>query len=104
MSAERPGATTTDVTRLPTAQPDPVPPEPTPLRGLHAAATGSMALFATLGIFLTLLLVTVNWTTYSRRLVVISLVMTTVLFIASAATAVFAGARAAHPRSDSTPD
>ena len=95
---------TADVTRLPTAQPDPTPPEPTPLRGLHAVATGSMALFATVGIFLTFLLVTVNWTDYSRRLVVTILVLTTVLFVASAATAVFAGARAAHPRRDDTPD
>ena len=95
---------TAEVTRLPTAQPDLQPVPPTPLRGLHAVATGAMALFATIGIFLTFLLVTVNWTAYSRRLVVVGLVATTVLFVASAAIATFASARAAHPRDDNTHD
>ena len=84
------------VTRLPTAQPDSEPIPPSPARGVHAVATGTMALCAVVGIALTLLLVTVNWTPYSRRIVVVALVGVTVLFVASAAIAVFAGARATY--------
>jgi uncharacterized YccA/Bax inhibitor family protein len=58
-----------------------------------------MALCAIVGILLTLLLVTVNWTPYSRRIVIVALVGVTVLFMLSAALAVFAGARATYPRS-----
>lgn len=85
--------------RLPTARPDPEPVAPSAPRGLHAVATGSMAFCAMVGIVLTLLLVTVNWTSYSRRIVVVALVTSVVLFLLSAAVAVFAGARAGihHP-------
>lgn len=92
-----------EITRLPTARPDPKPVPPSAPRGLHALATGVMALCAMAGIVLTLLLVTVNWTEYSRRIVIVLLVATTVVFVLSAAAAVFAGARATYPRSGSAP-
>jgi hypothetical protein len=70
---------------------------------MHAAATGMMALFAVIGIALTLLLVTVSWTPYSRRIVVIALVVAGVLFIASAAAAVLAGSRMGYRPGDPAP-
>lgn len=91
-----------EVTPLPTAQPLPEPPPPTAPKGLHAFATSSMAACAFVGIALTLALVTVNWTPWSRRVVIVTLVLTVVAFIASAMTAVLAGARATHPRSGNT--
>jgi hypothetical protein len=102
VSDETPDDGPAEVTRLPTARPDPPPVRPSGPRGLHAFATGTMALCAIVGIVLTLLLVTVNWTSYSRRIVVVALVSTTVVFVLSAATAVLAGARATYPRNDSS--
>ena len=58
-----------------------------------------MAIFAIVGIFTTLALVTVNWTPWSRHVAIVILVLTIVALIASALIALFAGARATHPRS-----
>lgn len=87
-----------NVTPLPGAQQLPEEPPPTPLRGLHGFATTSMAVLGALGIFLGIALLTVNWTPWSRHVVIVILVLTMVAFLASAFIAVFAGARATHPR------
>lgn len=98
-STERSG----EVVPLPGAQPLPEPTPPSAPRGLHAVATSALAIFAFIGIGLTFALITVNWTPEARRIVIVILVLTTVAFMASAMTAVFASARATHPRSSQGP-
>lgn len=93
-------------TVTPLRDPQPVvneEPPPSPARGLHALAISGMALFAIAGIVLVLALITVNWTDASRRAITTIVVLIGVGFVASAATAVFAAAREAHPRQDGRP-
>lgn len=89
------------VTRLPTSQPDVEPDPPARATGMHGAAITSMASSAILGIVLTFAFITVEWTPGPRRFVIVALVLTGVAFLASASAAVFASARATHPRRES---
>ena len=90
------------VTRLPTARPAPEPEPPARLRGLHGFATTAMALCALVAIGLALVLITVNWTSEGRHVIIVMLVLTIVALIASALTVVFAAARATYPRRGDT--
>ena len=98
MTDEGTGPRSADVVPLPGAQPLPEPQPPTRTRGLHGLATSALAICAFIGIGLTFALITVNWTPEARRVVIVILVLTTVAFMASAMTAVFAGARATYPQ------
>jgi hypothetical protein len=57
-----------------------------------------MAVCALLGIVLVFALITLSWSDDSRRIVIAMLVFTSVAFMASATTAIFAAARGTYPR------
>lgn len=76
----------------------PAPPAPSPPNRLLAAATTGMVVCALVGILATLAFITIGWPGASGRRVIAVVVLAAVGFMASAATAVIAAARATYPR------
>jgi hypothetical protein len=76
----------------------PAPPAPSPPNRLLTAATTGMVACALVGIFATLAFITIGWPGTTGRRVIAVVVLAAVGFMAFAATAVIAAARATYPR------
>jgi hypothetical protein len=76
----------------------PRPAAPSPPNRLLAAATTGMVACALVGIFATLAFITIGWPGATGRRVIAVVVLAAVGFMAFAATAVIAAARATYPR------
>ncbi len=92
-----------NVVNLPGSAPPPEPPPLTPPGRLHGIAIAGMGISAIVGVTMMVAFITVTWPENVRRVVIGICLISGLLFLAFASTAVFSAARDTY-RADKTPD